>query len=605
MSSSSTIAYQAFSFRYRTLQNVNTMKFVSCLLATIVLLTSIAAATAADPKGYITAGAPSNPKVKAIWNKYHDYAESTRMMRDLAAAYPEFAKLESAGKTVGDREMWVLTVTNFAKGDASSRPGMWIDGAIHANEIQATEVVLYTAWYLLESRASNEVIEKLLDERVFFLMPMMSPDSRDAHFYEPNTTHSPRTGQRPKDDDGDGRVDEDGPDDLDGDGSITLMRVRDPRGNLKSDPEIPGRMIPVKPGEKGEFRIIGQEGLDDDGDGEVNEDGDGFYDPNRDWAWNWQPNHIQNGAHRYPYSILENRHIAEFITKYPNIVGGQSYHNAGGMILRGPGAKTDNFEPADIRIYDQLAERGGKVLPGYRYINIANDLYEVYGGEIDWLHQVRGLFVFSNELFTPFNFFRTTGHEGFFGSSETQHLFDKYLLLSEGFSPWKEIDHPQFGKVEVGGMRKNWLRQPPSFLLEEECHRNMAFTLYHADELPLVSITEVAMVDLGGGVKQITAVIENPKICPTHSAIDVRRKITRPDLVSLVGDKLEVHSALIADEPLFTSPREQERKPAEVKLDRIDGRGGVYVRWIISGGENLEVKVSSVKGGSDSKKVNP
>jgi hypothetical protein len=95
---------------------------------------------------------------------------------------------------------------------------MWIDGGIHANEIQASEVVLYTAWFLCEMRGESETVKRLLNERVFFLMPMMSPDSRDAHFYQPNSTNSPRSGQRPVDDDQDGRVDEDGPDDLDGDG---------------------------------------------------------------------------------------------------------------------------------------------------------------------------------------------------------------------------------------------------------------------------------------------------------------------------------------------------------------------------------------------------
>ena len=84
-------------------------------------------------------------------------------------------------------------------------------------------------------------------------MPMISPDSRDAHFYKPNSVHSPRTGLRPRDDDKDGLVDEDGPDDMDGDGHITWMRVRDPNGKHKTHPEHPHLIIPIKPGEKGEF----------------------------------------------------------------------------------------------------------------------------------------------------------------------------------------------------------------------------------------------------------------------------------------------------------------------------------------------------------------
>jgi hypothetical protein len=560
-------------------------------------------AIAQEKTPYKTLGTPTSPKVAAQWNRYHDYGESTKLIQELAAKHPEIAKLKSLGKTYGGREMWVLTITNFEKGDESSRPAMWIDGAIHANEIQAAEVVLYTTWFLCEMRGQNNTIRRLLDERVFFLMPMMSPDSRDAHFYEPNDTHSPRTGQRPFDDDRDGRVDEDGPNDIDGDGSITWMRIRDPNGTHKSHPDFPHLMIPVKPGEKGEFRLLGPEGIDDDGDGQVNEDGDGYYDPNRDWGWNWQPPYVQRGAHRYPYSIEENRLVADFIVSRPNIVGGQSYHNAGGMILRGPGEKSDSFDASDIRVYDAIGQRGATMLPGYRYMNIANDLYEVWGGEVDWLHQSRGIYAFTNELFTPFNFFRTSGHEGFFGSAEVQHQFDKYLLLDDGFVPWHEVEHPQYGKVEVGGQRKNWVRQPPAFLLEEECHRNMAFTLFHADELPLVKIQSIEVKPLAGNLRQVTAILENPKICPTHSAADVRHKITPPDIASISGPNLKVVTALHASDPFFRNPTEQRRDPANFKLSTIAGRSVTYVRWLVEGDGLVEVKLESVKGGRDAKKV--
>lgn len=56
------------------------------------------------------------------------------------------------------------------------------------------------------------------------------------------------------------------------------------------------RMIRVEPGEKREFEILGMEGIDNDGDGLLNEDGPGGYDSNRDWGFNWEPNYIQSGA---------------------------------------------------------------------------------------------------------------------------------------------------------------------------------------------------------------------------------------------------------------------------------------------------------------------
>jgi hypothetical protein len=542
-------------------------------------------------------GAPAQPQVTAHWNRFHSVAQCNELLQALAKNYPAYCRLQSLGKSFGGNEMWVMTITDFTSGAEMDRPAFWIDGGIHANEIQSVEVVLYTAWYLLEMRGQNTEVARLLKERVFYLMPMMSPDSRDAHFNRPNNTHSPRTGQRPMDDDRDGLVDEDGPDDLDGDGHITSMRVRDKNGRYKSHPDFPEMLIPAKPGEPGEFRLLGAEGFDNDGDGDVNEDGDGSYDPNRDWGWNWQPPHAQHGAYRYPFSIQENRLVADFIMQHANIAGAQSYHNAGGMILRGPGGKEDVWDAADVRIYDQLGRKGEELLPGYRYMHTAKDLYEVFGGSLDWLQQSRGVFAFTNELFSPFNYFRKPGHDGFFGSDETRGSFDKYYLFNESLVKWHEVEHPQYGKVEIGGLTKNSLRQPPSFLLEEECHRNMAFTLYHADQMPLVRVQSAEVKPLSNDLFQITAIIENTRLCPTHNAADVKGKLTPVDKVSLQGEKLTVLTALIDNDPFFLQPREQARQPATVRFDNLPGHSTQYVRWLVRGAGPYEIELHSIKGG--------
>lgn len=563
----------------------------------VLLLTALVTAEESPAKQlYKALGAPSNPKVAAQWNRYHDYAEATKLMQDLAKTFPEHCKLQRLGTTYGKRDMWVLTVTNFAKGPDTERSAFWIDAAIHANEIQASEVALYTGWYLLEMRDS-EAVKRLLDERVFYILPMMSPDSRDAHFYEPNTTHSPRSGQRPFDDDEDGLIDEDDLDDIDGDGHIALMRVRDSNGRYKPHADFPDLMVRVKDGEKGEYTLLGQEGFDNDGDGEVNEDWDGYYDPNRNWGWNWQPPYVQYGSNRYPLSILENRMPADFIASHPNIMGGQSYHNSGGMILRPPGPADETIPGDDVRVYDVLGKRGEEMLPGYKYMITGKDLYEVFGGSKDWMYRTRGIFCLTNELFTPFNFFRKTGHEGYFGSDEVRSVFDKYLLLGESVVKWHDVEHPQYGKIEVGGVKKTFARQPPSFLLEEECHRNMAFTLFHADQLPLVRVQAVETKQLGGNLIEVTATIENPKLCPTHTAFDLANKITADDEVSISGKDLKVVVGLVSGEPFFREPREQKREPAVIKLDNLAGYSVTYVRWLVQGAGPYRVEVKTVKGG--------
>jgi hypothetical protein len=555
-----------------------------------------------DKAVYQPPGAPANPKVQARWNKYHDYSESAQLLADLAREFPHLCRLQSLGKSYGSREMWLLTITHFETAADDAKPAFWIDGGIHANEIQSVEVALYTAWYLAETYSRNPMVTRLLQERTFYILPMLSPDSRDAHFYEPNSTHSPRSGQRPVDDDRDGLFDEDGPDDLDGDGSITQMRVRDPNGRWKPHPDFPDLLVPADDDQRGQFTLLGSEGIDNDDDGEINEDGDGFYDPNRDWPHYWQPQYVQRGAYRYPLSILENRLAADFILSRPNIAGAQSYHNSGGMILRGPGVKADSYETADLAVFDAIAKRGQMMLPGYRYLNVANDLYEAYGSELDWLYNARGAYPFTNELFTAFNYFRQSSDGGgFFGRAEDQQKFARHLLLEEGITRWNEVQHPKYGRIEVGGMRKEWVRQPPTFLLEEECHRNMAFTLFHADQLPLVQVESVSIKPLPGDLKEVTAVVINPKLTPTRSAIDIKRKLSPPDRITLESPAAKVLLGLTADNPHFERPAEQKRLPHSLRVDRVPAMGVVYARWLAQGTGPFTVSVQSTKGGSASK----
>ncbi len=587
-----------------------TGRWLACLAGLVVLPWATAVCWAQEEPAadepverrpvYAPVGRPPEPKVEIAWNRFYDYAETTALLKKLAEAHPEFCRLESLGKSFGDREMWVMTLSDFEDGDADRKPAIWIDGGIHANEVQSVEVVLYTAWFLLENRERLERVGTLFKERTFYLMPMMSPDSRDHHFYEPNSTHTPRTGLRPVDDDRDGLVDEDGPNDLNNDGHITWMRKKDPNGQFKPHPDFPALMVRVNEGEQGSYTLLGPEGYDVDGDGQVNEDGPGNYDPNRDWPWNWEPGYVQRGAHRYPFSILENRMVGDFIQSRPNIAAAQSYHNTGGMILMGPGAAEDRYQPDDVAIYTRIGRRGERMLPGYKLLNIAKDLYTVYGGELDWLYQMQGIYAFTNELHTPFNFYRQQA-TGFFARDELLHEFSRDLLLGDGVVPWEEVEHPEYGTIEVGGLKKNWPRQPPSFLLEEECHRNMAFTLYHAGEMPLVDVRSIDVRQRDDGLWEITAVVGNRKLQPTRAAVDVRHKISRPDQVTLTAEGLTVVTAMWADDLVFRNPTLQTRKPQVVELPSIPGQGVRHVRWLAAGEPPAELTVSidTVKGGQD------
>jgi hypothetical protein len=549
-------------------------------------------------------GTPVNPKVQVSWNRYHTNEGLHKIYVQLQQAYPDLVKLESIGKSYEDRDLWLLTITNHKNQPHIEKPAFWIDGNIHANEIQTAEAALYAAWYLAEKYGNNDFITQLLDEKVFYILPVMNPDGREYYMNRPNTYSSPRSGTMPLDDDGDGVKGEDGFDDLNEDGHITMMRRFSGHGQWQTDPDDPRRMIPVRPGEFGEWELLGWEGLDRDGDGRVNEDQDvGYYDHNRDWGWNWQPDYVQRGSYRYPFSLPETRAVRDFVVAHPNIGAAQTHHNTGGMFLRGPGSETDlqYYLREDIRVYDVLGEKGEKMVPGYRYMIGYRDLYTVLGGQRDWFHLMRGAYTFTIEMFTRYFLFHEPPQRGTGFSPEDLFRFDKYLLFQDAFVAWQDFDHPQYGRIQIGGFKKNFVRINPGFMLEQELHRVMAFSLYHAWHTPQLEITEISVKDLDEGLQEITAVVVNTRMIPTHSGVNTKFKIDRPNYISLEG--ANVLAGMTVKNRDLNVVEEQKVNPAVIEVENIPGMGTVTVRWIVDGVSNISVKVDSAKGGKVRKEI--
>ncbi|MBI5837562.1 MAG: peptidase M14 [Candidatus Eisenbacteria bacterium] len=571
----------------------------ACLGACLAAASSAApapdAALAGGPGAFKGMGAPAHPKVPVAWNRYYDHAGITDICRRLAAAHPGLCRLESIGKSYAGRDLWALTITDFSAGDPARRSGYYIDGNIHANELQGSEVALYTAWYLLENFGVVEGITRLVRERTFYIVPTINPDGRDDFLHRANSPNSPRSGVVPRDDDGDGQPDEDQAADLDGDGNITQMRKADPNGRWKTSPDDPRLMVTCEPDEKGQWTLLGEEGTDQDRDGSVAEDPTGYYDPNRDWGWNWAPRYVQQGAERYPFSLPESRAVRDFVRAHPNIAGAQTYHNAMGAILKGPGERSDAFQPEDVATFDLVGRRGEEVLPGYRYLTVWSGLYTVYGGELDWFYGARGVLCFSNELWTAWNLFRKDAGGGFFGAQPDLYRFDRLLLFGEGVVPWRAYRHPQFGDVEIGGLKKMWTRMPPTFLLEEECHRNMAFTLFHAWTLPLVHVDSLRVTALPGGVRQVDVRVVNERPMATHTAQDRVNRITPPDAFTLTVPGGKVLAGFAVDNEYLGNLAEQKEHPERLVVPGIAGNGVLKLRWLVSGDGAPTVTVESVR----------
>lgn len=561
--------------------------------------TAAAAAVLCGASAWSSAQPTAPGPVEIAWNRYYDTAELQSLMRKIADAYPELVTLRSLGKSGQGRDMLMAIVNAPKTGPDTDKPAMWIDGNVHGNEIQAGEVVLYTLWTLTREYGHNQKLTDLVDRHAFYLLPIVNPDGRQYWFDKPNTPHSSRQNQRPLDNDRDGLVDEDPPEDINGDGQITTMWKADPAGRWvrsQTDERVFIRLRDDQTAAPGvaTYTNLGQEGIDNDGDGRVNEDGPFAEDMNRDWPGDWQPEYIQGGAGPYPLSAPESRAIAGFVLDHPNIAAVQSYHNAGGMILRGPGVafREGRYPREDVGVYDELARTGEQLLPYYRYLVIYSGLYQVHGGFVNWAAETLGTFAFTNELWSDAEYFQRDQSDP---TDEQRWLWRDRMAFGELFSPYTEVDHPQYGKVLVGGLNKWSGRVTPGFMLEDECHRNFAFTMYHADQIPELEFGRVEASPAGAGapgIWKIRAEVRNTRLIPTRSSLRRQEHIGWPDLMECDagGGAAKVVAANCLSNWLDQTPQAELREPNRLTVDGgIPGRQTRVFEFFVEGAEGGKV----------------
>lgn len=548
-------------------------------------------------------------EVPLRFDHYYDYAQVVEAVEALHDAYPEMTSTKVIGKSEENRDIWSLTINNPRTGEPLSKPGVYVDGNIHGNEIQATEVGLYLMNYLLTNYGKNEQVTELVDRNTFYFVPSINVDGRFHFFNDPNTPSTNRGLRIPKDDDRDGLFDEDFPDDLNGDGSITQMRKRDPFGQWKTDPEDTRIMVRVQPGEMGEWTLLGQEGIDNDGDGRVNEDSEGYVDPNRNWGSNWAPPYVQSGAGFYPYSGNVTKAVTEFMMERPNIIVVFAFHNTGGMFLRGPGTKSEGpLNPRDISVYDLLGENAEKIVPGYRYLISWKDLYSTYGDFTEFTYNQLGAFSFVGELFMSEQETYVAHDQepigeddGGFGESTEQERerlkFNDNVAQGTLYEEWKPYNHPVYGEIEIGGWAKMSSRLPHPFMLQDLVHRNASAVMYAASQTPDISMEVFETQRVSGNLHKVRVRVVNSNAIPTMTYHAVQNKLFPQDRLTLTGSNAKVVAGGELTDRYNDRVNYKEHKP-EVQFFYVRGNEAVEYEFLVEGSGTVTLDYTSRKAGT-------
>ena len=555
------------------------------------------------------------------FGEYFLFDDLTQHLQGMAEAYPDLARLESIGKSWQGRDVWCMTLTNPKTGTHDSKPAFYIDGHIHAEEVATSHTAMYTIWYLLENYGKDDDVTWLLDNMSFYVIPRINPDGAEislttAHHWCGNGRYMPGEEQTK------GLCQHD----INGDGLIVQMRIEDPNGEWRVSDDDARLMVQREPGEvnKGPYYRMYREGeIRGEWNGvnfEIQKPRDG--NMNRNFPAGWRPEFRQYGAGELPLSEPEAKAVAEFILAHPNISGMQCYHTHGGLHLRPSLVEPDSTLPrSDLAIYNRIGEMGTE-LTGYPVISV----YEEFttdpdkprvGSLMQWSYDEFGIITFSTELWNPelaagIEFpakyqvrARSTEDEIKLLEYNDEHLGGK------GYVDWQEFDHPQLGKVEIGGWTHMYtFRNPPpvSMATTEEAakflfdtiHTNCLFTLKHAMTTPLIAIQSSSVEKVADDLYKVSAVIANEGFLPTHlTERALKHETASPVQVDISGEEAEIVMGKSSQDIGHLAGRD-ERNATWSPWLRQWSDTKKQIEWLVRASENTAIKIqaSSQKAGT-------
>lgn len=543
-----------------------------------------------------------------------DYTNRQRLGQRVAAlqsAHPNLVKTQSLAKTVGGSDIWLITI---GTGQVEQKPAIAVVGGVDGKHLLGVELAMGFAENLLADAGQNEA-KSLLETQTFYVFPNMSPDATEQYFAALQYERSGNA--RPVDYDRDGKIAEDGYDDLDGDGKITFMRIEDPSGGYIVNPSEPRSLIKADRA-KGQFGqyLLYSEGIDNDKDGSFNEDGDEGIQFNMNSTYNYK--NFLPGAGEHAVSEIENRALFDFLydafNVYTVVTFGPMNNLSHAMqaparsaVSAGPsaGAGGRGFGMGSGRITSWSAvdaQANSYVSEQYKEITGTKDAPRTTAGNGDfseWAYYHYGRLSFS----TPGWWVPKVASEGAergasaarsgggaAGGSIEDPVAD-YLkwAASEGitgtFTDWKAVNHPDFdGKVvEVGGIHPFVLHNPPFHMVADIVKKHADFVKALAENAPFIKFADVKTEKIDNGLTRVTAKIYNTGQFPTLSQAGIRSQFLK---LLAVRVNLTGNQRVVSGRPVQT-------------LGSINGGEHIELSWLIQGTGRVTIEAGSPNTGSD------
>ncbi|NCN42245.1 hypothetical protein GW916_13460 [bacterium] len=554
---------------------------------------------------------------------YLNYGELTDLLKTWAAQYPKFCELRSIGKSKEGRDLWLMTLTDSSTGPHESKPGYWVDGNMHAMELAGTQATVHLINEIL-SKKEEKRFKDLLKNFSIYLVPRVSPDGAEGILTRTNASRSaplnyPHKEPKP------GFYRED----MNGDGKTLSMIIPDRAGRYKKSKKDPRILLRREPTENDENEVYYRalpEGRFIGESRSFKEYQDPFgLDFNRNFPHEWTPEGHQPGAGDYPLSQPETKAVADFICQHPNIFGAMNYHTFSAVVLRPSSHVPDSkMNPIDLQTYKAF----GKLIEeasGYPCISIFEDFKysaseNISGTFLGWLYDQRGILGFSPEIWhmakaagieidkkKAMDWLFNETNEGVF--IKIFKWIDTHLANTGAITDWKEFDHPELGKVEIGGIDPLFtVSNPPPQFLEKEMEKNVEYTLRMIESGPRVLVEDVKVEKVGESdgqpISQIEVTLNNTGFISTLGAqVAAPLKVVPPPRVKCTPSEavslIEGEADFEMDHLVGRSDEEFVRNPlwAQVGLFPTTNRNTKKLVWIVKGKGSLKVSVDLARGG--------
>lgn len=537
-------------------------------------------------------------------------------MRALESANKSRCAVITLGRSRAGREILALRIADGEPEHA--RPAVLLVANLDGPQVFSSAVALWIAERF--AAATDDASKGFLAGTTLYVVPRLDPDAAEARFATPRV--EVQASGYGVDNDRDGRQGEDERSDVDGDGLVTTMRKLDPEGEWMEDPADPRVLVKADraKGERGRWKLY-EEGRDNDHDELPAEDGALDAWVNRNFPSGFVEHDARSGL--FATDEPEARALCEFVLAHKDI-GLVLCFGAIDDLVDKPKAEKEGSRGLPVGWIasdaDYLAELGK------RYATITGNKTKGTSGDEGsfqaWAYAHRGIFTLAVQLWDlpleapkkeeakpadgapppakadekppetspekptakpeekpgakpdekPAGKGEDKKDKGAREPSEDSKRLKWIDATGESwrFVPWHAFEHPDLGDVEIGGFAPYARSEPPESERTALAQKQLEFLLTLAPLLPRARVAEFTYKDLGGGLLQLDAAIENPSFLPLSSASAMRNDAVRPARVDL---KLPSGAAVVSGKPVELVPE-------------LAGSGGrKELRWLVRGAD--------------------